>query len=364
MRKVGVTLSCRVTPTPFIRLRLASASLALLSVIACGDVANDAPPRVRTEDPPPSAAVASSPSAPPRSAESTVSLAPSAGLTAHLASSVVRPPRSAQLPASALAPSPSTPPEIIVPASVVAANARRPFLLLLHGYSGSGAAIAKHVGLAALAEAKGFSYAAPDGSLDRSKRRHWNAGPSCCDFDRLGADHVSALRAVLDAARASPVVDPARVYVAGFSNGAFMAERLACDVPGIAGVLDVAGSAPTDVAGCRAPPLATLIHVHGELDPTVRIEGGRVLGRTDVAAHPSAADAVAAWAKRAGCGTPAPAGTLDLETSVAGAETARSRHQGCPGRFELLRIADGGHDVASSPAAFATLITILLGEGS
>ena len=252
----------------------------------------------------------------------------------------------------------------MVPASVRAASARRPFLLLLHGFGGSGAAIAKHVGLAALAEAERFSYATPDGALDRSKRRHWSTGASCCDFDRLGVDHVGQLRSVIDAARANPAVDPARIYVAGFSNGGFMAERLACEVPGIAGVLDVAGSSPSDVAACKAPPPGTVIHVHGDADPTVRVGGGTVLGRSDVAPHPAAADAVEGWAKRAGCGTAAPAGTLDLEASLSDAETTRARHQGCSGRYELWTVAGGGHDIAGAPASFAQLVTTLLSEGS
>lgn len=267
-------------------------------------------------------------------------------------------------PASAVAAPPPTPPEIVVPASVASGGARRPFLLLLHGFGGGGAAIAKHVGLPALAETERFSYAAPDGSLDRSKRRHWNTGASCCDFDRIGLDHVAVLRGVIEAARANPAVDPARIYVAGFSNGGFMSERLACDIPGIAGVLDVAGSSPTDVATCKAPAPATVIHVHGDDDPTVRVGGGTVLGRTDVAPHPSAASAVAGWAKRAGCGTSSPAGTLDLEASLPEEETTRSRHQGCSGRYELWTVAGGGHDVASSPTAFARLVTTLLFEGS
>jgi polyhydroxybutyrate depolymerase len=244
------------------------------------------------------------------------------------------------------------------------AGGKRPFLLVLHGFTGSGAAIAKHLGLPALAEAEALSYAAPDGALDKSKRRHWNAGASCCDFDRLGTDHVAELGALIAAARALPEIDPARIYVAGFSNGGFMAERLACDVGGIAGVLDVAGGSPIDLDACKAPPVPVVIHVHGDADPTVRFGGGRVLGRTDVGPHPGAVDAVAAWAKRASCGTAAPAGTLDLEASIADAETTRSRHGGCAGRFEMLTVVGGGHDIAGSPTSFAQLVTILLGEGT
>ena len=235
---------------------------------------------------------------------------------------------------------------------------------MLHGFGGSGGALARHLQLAGLADSRRIAFAVPDGARDGSGRRHWNAGPSCCDFERRGTDHVKALAALLARARAHPRVDPDRIFVGGISNGAFMAERLACDVPGIAGVLAIAGTMAVDRAPCAQAPRVVL-HVHGDQDPTVRWDGGVVLGRTDVAPHAGAVAASEQWGRRLGCGpSSAVLGTFDLEPSLDGAETERLSWAGCQGRVELLRVRGGRHDVGSGTSAFATLIAMLLGEPS
>jgi polyhydroxybutyrate depolymerase len=250
-----------------------------------------------------------------------------------------------------------------VPASLAEGN-RAPFLLVLHGFGGSGGALARHLELPRLADARGIAFAAPDGAPDASARRHWNAGPACCDFDRRGTDHVAALGALLDRARAHPRIDPDRIFIAGVSNGAFMAERLACDLPHIAGLLAIAGTMPKDRARCAQAP-GVILHVHGDADPTVRWDGGVVLGRTDVAPHAGAFATGASWASRLGCGAAfAPRGTLDFEPSLPGPETEHLAWPSCRGRVELLRVRGGKHDVASSPSAFATLTAMLLGSPS
>jgi polyhydroxybutyrate depolymerase len=234
-------------------------------------------------------------------------------------------------------------------------------VLLLHGYSGSGSSIARNFAMPELGERRRFVWAAPDGTMDKHGARFWNTGPACCDFDRLGVDHVTALRAILDEARAHPSVDPNRLYVIGYSNGGFMAQRLACEVAPLAGVASIAGMAPADVSRCPATP-RVLIHVHGDADTFVRADGGTVLGRGDIARHPSVLEGMTGWARRVGCDPKlVPLGTLDLEAAVGGPETRRLGIAGCPTRLELWRVAGGEHNIVASRAAFEQLLDQLMG---
>ena len=141
--------------------------------------------------------------------------------------------------------------------SPLAPGERRPLVILLHGLGGSGAHLFQAGRLGELARAHRLFVVAPDGTPDRARRLFWNAGDACCNFDRLAIDDVARLRALIDEWRARPGVDPARVYVVGFSNGGFMAHRLACDAADrIAAVASIAGAAPDPAFGAAAPPVA------------------------------------------------------------------------------------------------------------
>ena len=258
------------------------------------------------------------------------------------------------------APPRASPDVVRVPASIRAGE-KRPFVLYLHGLGISGKTLVDALGVAAIADELRFSYAAPDGAMNAKKQRYWSASRACCNFDGDSVDHVAALRSIVDAARAHPSVDPARVYVIGFSNGGFMAHRLACDVPGITGIASIAGAGPA--AGdpsCTPRAPVTVIQVHGDADTAVRYEGGRVLGGADLIAHPSARETIAAWAKRDGCsGGPSPGAALDLEDRLDAAETGVTRYAGCKRAVELWTVRGGSHHAAQGKRAQAALFAAL-----
>lgn len=239
----------------------------------------------------------------------------------------------------------------------LAAKGRR-FVLLLHGLGGNGESIDRHFGFAKLSRELGFEFNAPDGSVDSAGRRFWNAGPACCDFDATGVDHVQALGEGLDQAVARYGSDT-RLYVVGFSNGGFMAHRLACDRPGITGILSVAGTAPSDVASCKYAP-ERVLHVHGDNDEIVRYAGGHVF--TTKAAHTSAEDSVRAWGLKRGCAQPLEEGlTLNLEPDLAGAETTLLRSS-CAPSLQLFRVRGGSHNVAASSNAMRELLVRMFAD--
>jgi polyhydroxybutyrate depolymerase len=224
----------------------------------------------------------------------------------------------------------------------------------LHGFGGSGAQIEQHTDFPAFAEKKRIAWIAPDGTLDRSGRRFWNAGSSCCNFDGVEVDHVGAIRALLDRAIARDGIDPARVFVVGFSNGGFMAHRLGCELrERVRGIVSVAGAGPSTPPTCSAGSALRVLEIHGDADRVVSYEGGHLFGKPTYPEHISAEKTIRAWAAALGCAAkPRAAAPLDFEATIPGKETKVERFEGCRGgNVELWTVRAGTHYVSfRSPA--------------
>ena len=244
--------------------------------------------------------------------------------------------------ASALAPTHSEPPP---------RGAR--FALLLHGLGDRGSSFARALDGAGIASRFGLELSSPDGAVDSRGRRHWNAGSACCDFDALGTDHVAELRRAM-AGRPTGVL--------GFSNGSFMAQRLACAAPEVVGVVSLAGGDPLDASACAASSPVAIVHVHGSADRVVPYEGGHVLGDRRRAAIPPARETMLRWGERNGCETAAglaPQRRLDLSPALPGAETQVYALRGCRATVELWEIEGGAHLDPASPSVVSAALASL-----
>jgi polyhydroxybutyrate depolymerase len=228
---------------------------------------------------------------------------------------------------------------------------RRPLLVFLHGLGASGKIVMELPGLRAFAEQRRLVLIAPDGSSDSTGRRFWNAHPACCNFENRDVDDVARLGGLIEHWAARPEVDRKRVYVVGFSNGAFMAQRLACKLGDrIAGIVSIAGAGPDASETCTiAGPLAVLA-IHGDADQIVRYEGGSLFGHQ--ARHGSARQVLRDWATRLDCeGQPATGPKLDLNRKLGGTETETTGFDRCKrGSAALWTVAGGSHYIGSDPA--------------
>jgi polyhydroxybutyrate depolymerase len=224
-----------------------------------------------------------------------------------------------------------------------------PLLILLHGYTASGALQNTYFGLAAVAEERGILYAYPDGTVDSMGDQFWNATDTCCDFYGSGVDDVGYLLGLVDEIEAKVNVDPKRIYFAGHSNGGFMSYRLACEASDrIAAVVSLAGSTFADPADCVATAPLSVLQIHGDMDEVVAYEGGAFVSGS----YPSAADTTAHFATLAGCGGLATSGApLDLDPALAGDETTVEAYADCTAGYgvELWTIAGGSHVPALNP---------------
>jgi polyhydroxybutyrate depolymerase len=213
-----------------------------------------------------------------------------------------------------------------------------PLLVLLHGYGENGFVQDAYFGFNVLADQRGVLVAHPDGTLNASGQRFWNATDACCDFGNSGVDDVAYLEALVDDAKQNFHIDDKRVFFVGHSNGAFMSHRMACDAADqVAGIVALAGDVWKDPSHCNPSTPVAVLQVHGTVDTMVPYDGSTL--------EPSAPQSVATWAQKNGCGSELVDAqqSLDLDEVVAGAETRIDRHACTRGAAELWTMQGVGH---------------------
>lgn len=206
-----------------------------------------------------------------------------------------------------------------------AAGREAPLVVSLHGFSSNPEEHRDVTHFRELAEARGFIVAFPAGVS-----ASWNGGACCGPANVLGVDDVGFVRALVAQLSADFCVDARRVHVAGFSNGGFLAHRVACEAADVvASVGVVAGQlAVPSCTPARPVPLAQL---HGTLDPVVPFTGNPFLG------FPPTMTTVSGWAARDGCASP----SVNTDAGVQ-----HHRYAPCAGsaEVELFAVEGKGHD--------------------
>lgn len=256
--------------------------------------------------------------------------------------------------------------EIVVPSAYDAARPT-PLVVFLHSYGlGSTNIVADNeswLQLRAAAGARSVLLSLPVGSTDTQGILFWN-GAGCCDFYGSNANHVRFLEEVVADAKSRYNVDPKRVFLLGHSNGGFMAHRMACEASGtVAAIATIAGDVWKDPALCGPGGPVAVLQVHGDADAIVPYGGGPLSLPGTNCDFPSAPASAATWAARNGCtGALVDTATrLDLDTSIAGAETKVERHECTTGGAELWTMQGSGHAPAfAEPASTERLIDWLL----
>lgn len=243
---------------------------------------------------------------------------------------------------------------------------RLPLVLVLHGLGGDGPGLVDALGLEAFARARRLILVAPNGKRDPQQRRFWNAGEVCCNFAGDPVDDVARLSALLDHATRHLAADPERLFVVGYSNGGFMAHRLACSkrAPPIRAVVSMAAAAPIAAEACASERNAAVLEIHGDRDTIVPFDGGHLFGRPGLPRTPSVEAGFSAGARRAGCdGTPVTSESLDLITELHGSETEVRRLAACSPPRELWIVRGGGHVLPLGPRALEAIWGFLAGAG-
>jgi len=213
-----------------------------------------------------------------------------------------------------------------------------PVVFAFHGLWGNPADEENRSGFDPVADTNHFLVVYPAGSGDD---RSWNAG-SCCGIHNSAAennvDETAFVRQMLADLGTSFSIDPKRVYSMGFSNGAALSYRLACEMSDTIAAI-AANSAPMMFDACQPQQPVAVMHVHGLADFIAPFDGGQSsLDSTWV--FPPVKDTIATWVQLDGCtGAPQEATLKNVITQTV--------YAGCRGgtAVELDAVQYLEHDV-------------------
>jgi polyhydroxybutyrate depolymerase len=146
----------------------------------------------------------------------------------------------------------------------------RPLVIVLHGSSGDASVIEHESGMDSLADAQRFLVAYPNGTGGAFGLypSDWNAGTCCGAANRDGIDDLGFISALITEVAAHLPLDARRVYVAGFSSGAYMAYHAGCQLSPQIAAIGVVEGALADYSCAPTKPMP-LFAVHGTTDPEV-----------------------------------------------------------------------------------------------
>ena len=197
-----------------------------------------------------------------------------------------------------------------------------PMVIAFHGSRGNGKGMAGLTGFNALADKHGFIAAYPDAIVEP---RTWNALfgriPGGVGVQADDVDDVAFIRSLIALLHKSYHTDPNRVFVCGHSAGAYMAYRLAVELPdqiaaagvvnGSLGIKSLDGK-PVSVSIPQPVAPISLIHICGSQDRAVKFEGAQ----TPKNLFKSVPDCIQFFVKADGC-APAAKETADATHGVA-----------------------------------------------
>lgn len=160
-------------------------------------------------------------------------------------------------------------------------NDPRPLVIMLHGFGGSGANAAKETGWSEKATQKNFIVAygeatRPDRSLAPHFRKNpqaWNDGSGRFHAATEKIDDVAYIKTLIEHVSQNHPIDPNRIFVTGFSNGASMAFRVGAELSElVAAIAPVSGTCWLEKP--KPSKSISLCYITGTADSLNPIEGG------------------------------------------------------------------------------------------
>jgi polyhydroxybutyrate depolymerase len=227
-----------------------------------------------------------------------------------------------------------------------------PAVILLHGAGGTAKLALGNTGWADLADRDGILLAYPEGTrrdpgsppMFLQNPQAWNDGSGRGHTARTGVDDVAFIAQLMQELISTRGADPARIYLAGFSNGASMAFRAGAALAGrVAAIGPVAGLCWVSPPASITPVPALMMF--GRQDPLNPPDGGDVKTPWGtVEYHPPVLESFDRWRAFNGC-TESP----DLRTALEGVREFTARGCAPGGAVRCVIIDDLGHHWPGAP---------------
>lgn len=210
-------------------------------------------------------------------------------------------------------------------------------LYFAHGYRGSAAAVMKNTTLKEMLAERGWALIALDTAGDDWQLAHTPSAP-----DREKVPEFAYMSAVLrDVTERLPSIQREQTVMTGFSAGGMMTWTIACGMSdAVAGFVPMSGTFWAPVPRRCPTPAANLIHIHGETDRVVPLEGRAI----NEARQGSVPEALAMYR--------AHLGTTGTKRFFAG-DMICDRDIHPEGRVFEFCLFDGGHSFSSARLFYA-----------
>ncbi len=149
-------------------------------------------------------------------------------------------------------------------------NETVPLVFSLHGAAGTKESQYALSEFNVLADSENFILVTPEATAALGNVNVWNQ-----EGNPDGADDVGFINALIDEISGTYNIDLSRVYLAGSSNGAFMALQITCALSDrIAATAAIKGyMSPNQIGNCNPTTPTAIIQMHGTEDPLVPYDG-------------------------------------------------------------------------------------------
>ena len=208
-----------------------------------------------------------------------------------------------------------------------------PLLLVFHMRQGTAWLMQEITRFNRLADMENFIVVYPDGY-----QRSWADGSQRYEADGAGIDDVKFVSSLLTELSEGYTLDEARIYVAGFSNGGFLAHRLGCELSEqLAAIATVSAVFPVDIMeACDPKKGMPVLMMHGTQDLDL-VWGGVP------SALASVPETVQTWLRINQCEANPAVSTFDNQND--GARIIREAYLACANQAEVIfyTIEGGGH---------------------
>ena len=159
-----------------------------------------------------------------------------------------------------------------------------PMLIILHGAGGTASWTLDETELDKFADERGIILLLPEGTREDMTRgpgflqnpQVWNDGSPRASMGQQGVNDVEFLDHLIEHITSLKITSPGKIFMTGFSNGAGMTFRHACE-----GKHKVKGIAPVSGLFTKCQPSSKLevptIYIMGRSDPLMPFEGGDII---------------------------------------------------------------------------------------